>query len=750
MKKSLLVRIGVTVLIVGFIMITGLFVFLALKVVEADNQAKAITAQLTSQSVLDKIDRNFYERFGDVQAFACNALAVNTMVQDSVSPDAQKFINTMTTYYVLYDLMILCNKEGRVLAVNTVNKDGKKINTESLIGKDYSGEEWFKTCLYPATLQGAWYSDFTVNQDIAHIYHNNGYGMAFAAPIKNASDEVIGVWYNFASWKEITESIHQEAENEIRKQDPNAVIIITKADGTVIQSSDPKLIQNKSLKINETSSPNEKVIFNSNHTTYGSFISEWADSRGAYTYKAKNWKAVTLLTRSTITLATFFSSQLLPAIIFISVTILFLMIVAFVFMRKNIYKKIIEIQNVLTKLTNGELTEIGYNLKTADEFGSIVTSIGELTEAIQTKAMFADEIAKGDLKANLTNISAKDVLGVSLVNMRNQLAKAAEDNKRRSWTTEGLAGLTEILRSNHDMKELSENVIRYIIKYLGANQGSVFIAEKENQQTILALQACYAYDRKKILEKRIVPGEGLAGQAYLEGDYIYLTQIPENHVSITSGLGQSLPRCILIMPLKNNDKIEGVIELAAFNNLEDFEIEFVQLVAENIASVINNVRNNELTRRLLQESKRQNEEMQAQEEEMRQNMEEMQATQEEMRRKDLEISALLGVVNDSLALVEFDLEGNILTANDNFLKIMHYSIEEIKSRHHRIFVEKEFAESKTYKDFWSDLQQGKTFSGTFSRITKDRKPIQIQASYRAVYNNDGKPYKIIKAAFVVE
>jgi transcriptional regulator with GAF, ATPase, and Fis domain len=112
--------------------------------------------------------------------------------------------------------------------------------------------------------------------------------------------------------------------------------------------------------------------------------------------------------------------------------------------------------------------------------------------------------------------------------------------------------------------------------------------------------------------------------------------LPENYIRITSGLGDENPRALLIMPLKLNEEIFGVIELAAFKRFEKHEIEFIERVSEIIASSISNLRTTTNIKVLLEKSQQQAEEMRAQEEEMRQNMEELTATQEAMSEKDRE------------------------------------------------------------------------------------------------------------------
>jgi transcriptional regulator with GAF, ATPase, and Fis domain len=219
----------------------------------------------------------------------------------------------------------------------------------------------------------------------------------------------------------------------------------------------------------------------------------------------------------------------------------------------------------------------------------------------------------------------------------NEIEAAKKEDEKRQWASNGIAKFSDILRTHHsDGQAMYDAIISNLVKYVGANQGGLFLIEGEKGDEHLKLMSMYAYDRKKYMTKQVGLGEGVLGQAVLEKSVVYLKQIPENYVVITSGLGGAVPRSLVIVPLILNEEVYGVIELASFKEFEQHVRDFVLRIAESIASSVSSVRVSERTKTLLEELQQQTEEMKSQEEEMRQNMEELVATQEEMQRKERE------------------------------------------------------------------------------------------------------------------
>jgi PAS domain S-box-containing protein len=419
------------------------------------------------------------------------------------------------------------------------------------------------------------------------------------------------------------------------------------------------------------------------------------------------------------------------------------------FARKQFKNSINRLQDEVKVLSEGNIPET--RTKTNDEFDIILEEINTLSSNLANVKNFALEVGKGSFDSDISVFNNEGDIGTSLAEMRDSLKNVSEEARIRNWTNKGSAEFGDILRKyNNNIGELSDHVITFMVNYLNANQGSIFIVdEDENGTEALRLTATYAYDRKKFIEKTILPGQGLVGQVYLEKQSIYMKELPENYITITSGLGKATPKSVFIVPLIANENVYGVIEIGTFTEFSDNERKFIEDVGENIASSVQSVKINERTNKLLEDSQQMTEEMRAQEEEMRQNMEELQATQEEMERSQKENNErLIAIEKSGMSYIEFSPNGDIITADETFINLFGYnSVDEIKGRHHKIFVSNEYANSDDYQTFWNNLRAGKIQSGIFERYGKSGRKIHIKGSYTVIRNQNGEITKMVKFAF---
>ena len=364
---------------------------------------------------------------------------------------------------------------------------------------------------------------------------------------------------------------------------------------------------------------------------------------------------------------------------------------------------------------------------------------------------FVQKLKEGDINADYSP-EESDVLGKAIVNVRDTLKLSKEEeaarrkeDEQRSWTAEGLAKFGEILRTEkNDIEELSYQIISNLVKYINANQGGFYLLDDTDPgDKFFNLTACYAYERRKYADRRIDWGEGLVGACALEKETTILKKVPDSYLKITSGLGTSSPKNLVLVPLKVNDEVHGVMELGSFHPFEQYIIDFIEKVAESIASTISSAKINIRTAKLLKESQEQAEILQTQEEQMRQNMEELQATQEEAARQAEKFISFTNSVNHTLIRAEYDVNGTLLYANTKFLNKLEYTANsDVEGKHISMFINKK--DRIWFDEIWESLAKGgHHFEGDMKHVTRNGKDLWTIATYTCVRNIHGGVEKVL-------
>ncbi len=259
---------------------------------------------------------------------------------------------------------------------------------------------------------------------------------------------------------------------------------------------------------------------------------------------------------------------------------------------RNITNAIYSVKQKLFHMSKGHIIKTEKNLR-SDEIGDMNKSLNELIKGVNTYSEFALNIEKGRLDADFIPLSKNDNLGISLLDMRNSLklakeeeAKRTSENERQNRANKAYTMFSELMRKGSDnINELSYQIISNLIEYIKGIQGGIFILNDENADDIfLELTASIAYSRRKFNKKRIEIGDGLIGACAYEKKKIYINNVPNNYAEIRSGLGTSAPKSILIIPLLMEDNLIGIIELASLIDINKFDIEFVEKVSESIAA----------------------------------------------------------------------------------------------------------------------------------------------------------------------
>ena len=404
----------------------------------------------------------------------------------------------------------------------------------------------------------------------------------------------------------------------------------------------------------------------------------------------------------------------------------------------------------LNNLSEGRLKE-DLRLDSDEEFSELRKAINKITAGLLEKKKFAASISEGDDVSGKHEFSECDELGNELDKMAQKLEFARkedlihkEEERKRSWHSEGLANFGEIFRSERDdVSELAFKVIQKLVKYLDAIQGSLFILNDEDvKNPFLETIATFAFDRRKYLNSKIEFGVGLIGTCAIEKETIYINEVPEDYIQITSGLGETPPRALLIVPLKLENEIFGIIEIATLSVFKDFEIRFTEQLAESISTTLAAVRINAKTAKLLKQSQLQTNDMAEQEEKMRKNVQALERAQDESKRKEIEISGILNAVNASSLVAEFSLNGRFSELNERFVEVFEISKEQFIGKHHSDFADVD-KYSEDYKKFWRDLREGEIISRTEKFKLFSGKEIWLKETYTPIQDENGKTLKIL-------
>jgi PAS domain S-box-containing protein len=389
------------------------------------------------------------------------------------------------------------------------------------------------------------------------------------------------------------------------------------------------------------------------------------------------------------------------------------------------------------------------------KFGSLLAEKQEIIDQENAKvsetANFISRLTQEDFGSELKMADKEDKLANSLMELRDTLKqnKEASEKRRkedeiRNWTAEGLAKFGEILRRDNDnLDNLAYNVVKNLTDYIDAIQGGFYLLRDEDKEKKFNLIAFYAYGRKKYADKVIKWGKGIIGTSAIENKTIYLTELPDSYVTVTSGLGKANPRSLIVTPIFANDELFGVLEIASLNEIGKHQISFVEKVAESTASILSTVKMNMQTSKLLEESKAQAQTLTSQEEEMRQNMEELQATQEEAARQADRFLKLETTVNHTMLRAEYGSDGTLLYANTKFLNKLEYtSNSDVEGKHISMFISKK--DEEWFKRIWTGLAEGgRHFEGYMKHVTRTEKDLWTMATYTCIRNEEGGVERIL-------
>jgi hypothetical protein len=285
---------------------------------------------------------------------------------------------------------------------------------------------------------------------------------------------------------------------------------------------------------------------------------------------------------------------LIRVTIIIGIALILVATIILYYFGNSVSKPLQMIENQLYQMSRGLVVD-KLEIKRDDEIGQMKESLDSLIDGFAAYAGFARQIGEGNLDSQFKLLSDQDNLGNSLLEMRNSLRHAQEEeakrqleNKRRQWAAEGLAVLGDIIRMGSGRtKEMMTDVLKKLTEYVNAVMGGIFILNDSDKDNIYLEQtASVAYQKSKYIKHIVYPGDGLVGTCYLEKEKIFMTKLPDKYIEVHTGLGEAKPKNLLLIPLIMDNNVLGVLEIASMEVFEDYQVDFIERLAQSLAIAI--------------------------------------------------------------------------------------------------------------------------------------------------------------------
>lgn len=425
----------------------------------------------------------------------------------------------------------------------------------------------------------------------------------------------------------------------------------------------------------------------------------------------------------------------------------------------KISKSIVIMTESIMKMASGAM-EIDDNAKRTDsrEIEEIRNALEKLREKRVIVAEFISEIAKGNFTTKM--LAKGDIIAEGLMEMQDSLIKIKEEEDKRkaaddkqNWINNGLSMLNDTLRrTDKNFETHAYHVIKTLLEHVKGNQGTLFLAQhsgnifEDDESTEYKAISAVAWGRRKKIETSYKKGESLIGRCVFEKDIIYMTEVPDDYINITSGLGQANPRTILLVPMVVKDLVFGVIEIASFDELQPHQIDFLCKAGDIIALSFINKQEADKTARLLEQTKQQANDLIQKEEELKQNLEEIEANNEEAHKYETEMRTMLEAVNKLLLFIDFDKDRKISYVNENTTLCFSLKEQAVGKTLTSLGLYSSYFKGMPDNKIWELLQNGSEVKTTRVYNIENR-TVNLNEIYVPVFNKSNILQKVIWLAF---
>ncbi len=400
------------------------------------------------------------------------------------------------------------------------------------------------------------------------------------------------------------------------------------------------------------------------------------------------------------------------------------------------------------------------DLPNEPNFKKLSDTIRILSKKQLDLAIFAKELVADNYEHAYPDSLTNDEVGQSLNVLNKKLQNTLynenlrkKEEELKEWESERVTSFFNILQKDIDnLSDLAYLLISKIVPDLDADIGAVFFVNNENPDNVYFEQlATYAYEQRKFIDNKIYNEDGYVGRVANEKQTIFITEIPEDYIKIASGLGNSSPRCLLIVPLLINDELYGAIELASFRIFEDYQIKFLEKMADTIVSTMNNVAVNSRTKKLLEESRKRADDLSIEEDAMRIRLKELEDKEQQLSSNLYANENVSNSIADNVLVAEIDETGKIVFVNDLLCVFMQLNNTDIIGSHYEDF-DKYISEKEKLKlkELWISVELGHKEQEIIEIKSGDNKMEKILVSLSPISSADSVYNGVIALGMVLK
>ncbi|HYF52053.1 MAG TPA: response regulator, partial [Planctomycetota bacterium] len=262
-----------------------------------------------------------------------------------------------------------------------------------------------------------------------------------------------------------------------------------------------------------------------------------------------------------------------------------------------------------------------------------------LTTQVRSIADVATAVTKGDLTRSIKVEAQGEVAALkdNINEMIRNLKDTTLKNSEQDWLKTNMAKFSRMLQGQKDLLTVGKLILSELAPVVTAQQGVFYTMDATDGEPQLKLLASYAYKERKNIDNKFKMGEGLVGQCALEKEKILLTNVPDDYIKITSGLGEARPQNIIVLPVVFEGQVKAVLELASFETFSATHQAFLDQLTESIGIVLNTIEANMRTEDLLKQSQSLARELQSQQEELQQTNAELEEKAKLLAHQNVEV-----------------------------------------------------------------------------------------------------------------